>query len=120
MKKLLLLMFAITSCTSDLVEFENIQETPESLFIQEPSGLKLESYIVNNKVRINTKLSFEGEYRIKILDFTNTVVNQEIIKGNKGDNILNIYVSSLPVSSYTVELYTKNNIFVGRQNFSMH
>jgi len=46
MKKLLLLMFAITSCTSDLVEFENIQETPESLFIQEPSGLKLESYIV--------------------------------------------------------------------------
>ena len=120
MKKLLLLIFVITSCTSDIVEIENIQETPESLFIQEPSGLKLENYVVKDKVRINTKLSSDGEYRIKIIDFTNTVVSQEIIQGKQGDNILNIYVNSLPVSSYTVELYTKNNIFVGRQNFSMN
>ena len=52
-------------------------------------------------------------------DFSNTIISQEIITGKEGDNILNIYVKSLPVSSYTVELYTKNNIFVWRQNFSM-
>jgi hypothetical protein len=107
------------SCTTEVYDEQPILEIPESLFIQDPSGLKLENYVVQDKVRINTKLSSDGEYRIKIIDFTNTVVSQEIIQGKKGDNILNIYVNSLPVSSYTVELYTKNNIFVGRQNFSM-
>ena len=119
MKKLFILLLFV-ACTTDVYDEKPILEVPESLFIQEPSGLKLENYIVQDKVRINTKLSYDGEYRIKILDFTNTVVSQEIIEAKQGDNILNIYVNSLPVSSYTVELYTKSNIFVGRQNFSMN
>jgi hypothetical protein len=119
MKKLLILLLLV-SCTTDVYDEQPIQEVPESLFMPQAVGLKLESYIVQDKVRINTKLPSDGDYRIKILDFTNTIVNQEIIKGKEGDNILNIYVNSLPVSAYTVELYTINNSFIGRQNFSMN
>ena len=118
MKKLFILLLFI-SCSETVYIERPIQEVPESLFMPQAIGLKLESYIVEDKVRINTKLPSDGDYRIKILDFTNTMINQEIIKGKQGDNILNIYVNSLPVSSYTVELYTKNNNFIGRQTFSM-
>ena len=118
MKKLLILLLFV-SCTQTIYEDTPITEIPESLFIQEPKGLKLESYIVEDKVRINTKLPQDGNYRIKIIDFKNTIVNQEIIKGKEGDNLLNIYVNSLPISSYTVELYTINNEFIGKQSFSM-
>ena len=118
MKKLLILLLFV-SCTQTIYEDTPITEIPESLFIQEPKGLKLESYIVEDKVRINTKLPQDGNYRIKIIDFTNTIVNQEIIKGKEGDNLLNIYVNSLPISSYTVELCTINNEFIGKQSFSM-
>lgn len=119
MKKLLILLLFI-SC-SETIYIENpIQEVPESLFMPQPTGLKLESYIVKDKVRINTKLPSDGKYRIKILDFSNKIINQEIITGKEGDNILNIYVNSLPVSSYTVELYTNTNSFIGRQTFSMN
>ena len=118
MKKLLILLLFI-SCSDTIYMERPIQEVPETLFMPQAVGLKLESYIVEDKVRINTKLPRDGKYRIKILDFSNTIISQEIITGKEGDNILNIYVKSLPVSSYTVELYTKNNIFVGRQNFSM-
>jgi len=118
MKKLLIL-FLFISCSDTIYIERPTQEVPETLFMPQAVGLKLESYIVEDKVRINTKLPRDGKYRIKILDFSNTIISQEIITGKEGDNILNIYVKSLPVSSYTVELYTKNNIFVGRQNFSM-
>jgi hypothetical protein len=119
MKKLLILLLFV-SCTTEIYYERPIMKVPESLFIQEETGLKLESYIVKEKVRINTKLPEDGKYRIKIIDFTNTVVAQEIIDGEEGDNILNIYVNSLPVSSYTVELYTRNNTFIGKQSFSMN
>tara|TARA_Y100000389_G_C17320920_1_gene442983 strand:+ start:325 stop:684 length:360 start_codon:yes stop_codon:yes gene_type:complete len=118
MKKIFILLLFI-SCSETVYIETPTQEVPESLFMAQAIGLKLESYIVEDKVRINTKLPSDGDYRIKILDFTNTMINQEIIKGKQGDNILNIYVNSLPVSSYTVELYTKNNNFIGRQTFSM-
>ncbi len=119
MKKLLILLLFV-SCTQTIYEDTPITEIPESLFIQEPKGLKLESYVVQDKVRINTKLPQDGDYKIKIIDFSNTVVNQEILKGKQGDNILNIYVKSLPVSSYTVELYSITNEFIGKQSFSMN
>ncbi len=118
MKKLFILLLFI-SCSETVYIERPIQEVPESLFMQETTGLKLESYIVQDKVRINTKLPSDGKYRIKILDFSNKIINQEIITGREGDNILNIYVNSLPVSSYTVELYTNTNSFIGRQTFSM-
>jgi hypothetical protein len=118
MKKLILL-FLFISCSDTIYIERPIQEVPETLFMSQAIGLKLESYIVKDKVRINTKLPKDGKYRIKILDFSNTIINQEIITGKEGDNILNIYVNSMPVSSYTVELYTNTNDFIGRQTFSM-
>jgi len=118
MKKLILL-FLFISCSDTIYIERPIQEVPEALFMPQAVGLKLESYIVEDKVRINTKLPKDGKYRIKILDFSNTIINQEIITGKEGDNILNIYVNSMPVSSYTVELYTNTNDFIGRQTFSM-
>ena len=118
MKKLILL-FLFISCSDTIYIERPIQEVPETLFMSQAIGLKLESYIVKDKVRINTKLPKDGKYIIKILDFSNTIINQEIITGKEGDNILNIYVNSMPVSSYTVELYTNTNDFIGRQTFSM-
>jgi hypothetical protein len=118
MKKLILL-FLFISCSDTIYIERPIQEVPETLFMPQAVGLKLESYIVEDKVRINTKLPRDGKYRIKILDFSNTIISQEIITGKEGDNILNIYVNSMPVSSYTVELYTNTNDFIGRQTFSM-
>ena len=59
MKKLFILLLFI-SCTTEVYDDQPILEVPESLFIQEPSGLKLENYIVQDKVRINTKLSSDG------------------------------------------------------------
>jgi hypothetical protein len=118
MKKLILL-FLFISCSDTIYIERPIQEVPETLFMSQAIGLKLESYIVKDKVRINTKLPKDGKYRIKILDFSNTIINQEIITGKEGDNILNIYVNSMPVSSYTVELYTNTNDFIGKQTFSM-
>tara|TARA_R110002074_G_scaffold391066_1_gene575517 strand:+ start:1740 stop:2099 length:360 start_codon:yes stop_codon:yes gene_type:complete len=119
MKKLLILLLFI-SCSDTIYIERPIQEVPETLFMSQAIGLKLESYIVQDKVRINTKLPQDGKYRIKILDFSNKIINQEIITGKEGDNILNIYVNSLPVSSYTVELYTNTNNFIGRQTFSIN
>ena len=78
MKKLFILLLFI-SCSETVYIERPIQEVPESLFMQETTGLKLESYIVEDKVRINTKLPSDGKYRIKILDFSNKICTAEHI-----------------------------------------
>lgn len=122
MKRLfnLLIFLIIISCARDVEEpIVPIIEVPERLVIGEFQGIKLGSLIVSQQVNINTKLPKDGTYRIKIYDFTGKLVNQEKLKGVKGDNILNIYVSSLPKSSYTVELRTMDNNLIGRELFSV-
>lgn len=108
------------ACTPDY-DFEIAPYTivPENLIIDEPTGIKLESHIVTNQVSINIKLPSDGTYRIKLYDFTNTLVSQERITAKAGDNLLNIYVSALPVSSYRVELYTESNFLLGREVFTI-
>lgn len=121
MKKIIILsLFAIVlSCSHD-EEFITPQPLPEvdALEIKEAQGLKLESYIVERQVKINTKLSAKGTYRIKIYNFTGDLVSQEKIQGKEGDNILNIYVSALPKGSYTVKLQTIDNRDIGTELFS--
>jgi hypothetical protein len=121
MKKIIILsLFAIVlSCSHD-EEFITSQPLPEvdALEIKEAQGLKLESYIVERQVKINTKLSAKGTYRIKIYNFTGDLVSQEKIQGKEGDNILNIYVSALPKGSYTVKLQTIDNRDIGTELFS--
>jgi len=116
----IMLVLAAAACTQD-PEYIDIPKASvnNALVIEGVEGLKLESYIVTNQVKINSKLPVAGTYKIKIYDFNGEVVSQENIEGKEGDNILNIYVSALPVSSYTVELQTADNKVIGRELFSI-
>jgi len=116
----LLILLTLVSCARDEEDAAiPVLEVPERLVIDDLQGIRLGSLIVSQQVNINTKLPEAGMYRIKIYDFSGKLVNQEKLKGVKGDNILNIYVSSLPKSSYTVELRTMDNELIGRELFSV-
>lgn len=107
MKKILslLLIILFLGCTQDEPFMENsLVDVPEILQINETQGLKVESIIVEEEVRINVKLPYSGQYRIKIRNIEGTMVSQEIITANIGDNLLKVYVSTLPSSSYKLEL----------------
>jgi len=108
------------ACTPDYdIEPQPYSFTPETLQIVEPTGIKLENYVVEGQVDINVKLPQDGEYRIKIKDITGKLVSQEKLTAKQGDNILKIYVNALPVSSYTVELLNTSNVLLGKQLFAM-
>ena len=121
MKKLLtitILLLTLTGCMKDeIIEPINLVEVPESLVIKDLQGLKLESTIVSSEVRMNVKLPYTGEYRIKIRDIVNDLVSQEKINGNEGDNLLKVYVSSLNKDGYLIELTDNNHDVIGRTTF---
>ena len=122
MKKLLLLtlLLLILGCAKDLdYEVIDFSFVPEELVIAEDSGLRLASNIVHGNVDINVKLPSAGTYRIRVLDLTNQVVSQEKIVAPKGDNILKVYVSTLPDQSYTVELLTVEGASLGKDVFAI-
>ena len=109
MKKLLVLLSLIfvVGCQPDEIISPidlNGEEVPNSLYINAISGLKLESNIVSDEVRMNVKLPYSGTYRIKIRDISKELISQEKITANEGDNLLKVYVSSLPKDGYTIEL----------------
>lgn len=109
-----------TKCTSDSYEFTDYTYVPEALVIEEPQGIKLENYVVDNQVDINVKLPVDGIYRIKIIDLSGKMVSQEKLTAKKGDNILKIYVNALPVSSYEVQLLDdETNLLLGTELFAM-
>jgi len=122
MKKLLLftLLFLVLSCAKDL-DYDVVEYTivPEKLVIAEDAGLRLASNIVHGNVDINVKLPSAGTYRIRVLDLTNRIVSQDKIQAPKGDNILKVYVSTLPDQSYTVELLTLEGASLGRDVFAI-
>ena len=107
MKKLLTLISVLflISCTQEQIYIEEVSiVVPEALEIKEIQGLKVESFIVEEEVLMNVKLPYTGEYRIKIRNIEGEMVSQEIIAANEGNNLLKVYVSTLPSSSYTLEL----------------
>ena len=107
MKKILSLLTILLfiGCAQDEPFIEEVSiDVPEILQIKEVQGLKVESVIVEEEVRINVKLPYSGQYRIKIRNIEGTMVSQEIITANIGDNLLKVYVSTLPASSYKLEL----------------
>ena len=122
MKKILLLTLSllILGCAKDL-EYDIMDYTfvPEDLVIAEDTGLRLASNIVHGNVDINVKLPSAGTYRIRILDLTNQVVSQDKIVAPKGDNILKVYVNTLPDQSYTVELLTVGGDSLGKDVFAI-
>ena len=50
---------------------------------------------------------------------TDRLVSQEELVGKQGDNILKIYVRTLPVSSYKIELVSSNNKVIGVETFGI-
>jgi hypothetical protein len=57
---------------------------------------------------MNVKLDTSGNYYIKIRDIQGKVVAKELVKGKVGDNLFTVYTSTLPKSSYKLELYLEN------------
>lgn len=120
MKKLyyVFLMLLVLGCTKDEYEFIGAASlVPETLQIDEPIGLKLESIFTSDKVSINVKLPEDGMYRLKIRDISNKLISQEKLSAKGGDNLLSIYTRNLGKSSFTVELTTENHLVLGRTVF---
>lgn len=121
MKKVLVLLglLLVVSCfKEDTMEMYSFVEVPENLKIIETSGVRLENYIVEDEVSINIKLPETATYRVKLLDIESKTVSQEKIDGNQGDNILKVYVKSLPNSSYTLQVVDGNGNTMGTDLFS--
>ena len=98
------------ACTPDSV-YEPIEYVfvPQYLQIQESVGIKLDSNFASSTILMNIKLDKEGNYYIKVLDVKNNVVSKEKVTGNTGDNIFKVYTSTLPKSSYRIELFYESN-----------
>ena len=117
MKKVLLLLsvFLLIGCMDDdiISPIDDIVEVPESLQIADIQGLKIESTIVSDEVRMNIKLPYTGTYRVKIRDIGKNLVSQEKLNADEGDNILKVYVSSLENNGYTLELTDDSHDIIG-------
>jgi hypothetical protein len=118
MKKILsiVILSLFLGCSQDEPFIEEVSmEVPKSLEITELIGIKTESVIVEEEVRMNVKLPYSGEYRIKIKDIGGKLVSQEVILANMGNNLLKVYVSTLPSSSYKLELTDINHKLLGSE-----
>ncbi len=117
MKKVLILLsvfLLLGGMDDDIISpIDDIVEVPESLQIEDVQGLKVESTIVSDEVRMNIKLPYTGTYRVKIRDISKNLVSQEKLDANEGDNILKVYVSSLENNGYTLELTDDNHDIIG-------
>lgn len=120
MKKLLtlLVLLTLTSCMKDdIMEPVFVSQVPDTLLMDELVGIKLENTIVSSEVRMNVKLPNDGTYRVKIRDIKNSLISQEKLTAQEGDNILSVYTSSLDKSSFTLELTDVNHNVIGRTVF---
>lgn len=118
MKKVLILLSLVLliGCMKDddiLSPIDNVVEVPESLTIDDLQGIKVESTIVTDEVKMNIKLPYTGTYRVKIRDISKQLISQEKLEANEGDNILKVYVSSLQNDGYTLELTDDNHDIIG-------
>lgn len=119
MKKLIYLLplLFVTSCAQDTPFIEEVSiAVPEALQIKQSVGIKTESTIVTEEVRMNVKLPYSGQYRIKLRDIEGKLVSQELILANAGDNLLKVYVATLPKSSYKIELADIDHTVLGTEN----
>lgn len=118
MKKLLTLLplaFLISCAQDEMIINEAFVDVPEVLQIKNTVGIKTEFIIVQEEVRMNVKLPYSGQYRIKLRDIEGKLVSQELILGNMGDNLLKVYVSTLPKSSYLLELTDIDHTVLGSE-----
>jgi hypothetical protein len=94
------------ACSPDYdFEIEPYTFVPEALVIKEDVVIKLDSNFATTEVRMNVKLNSSGNYYIKVLNISGKVVAKELVNGKIGDNIFTVYTSTLPKSSYRLELF---------------
>ena len=121
MKKLLTLfcLLLVYGCSDGIFEPKDFNESivPESLQIGDSYGLKAESVIVSDEMNMNIKLPYDGIYRIKIKDISRELISQEKITANEGNNLLKVYVSSLPKNGYILELTNDAHEVLGLTTF---
>lgn len=116
MKKLLTLLslILVISCAKDEPFITEVAiDVPENLKIEELVGIKTESIIVEEEVRMNVKLPYTGQYRIKLRDIEGSLISQEKIQAKQGDNLLKVYVNTLPKSSYILQLTNDDHKVLG-------
>jgi hypothetical protein len=121
MKKILivvLLLFGLSGCIDDNVIIPPTTEIKDVLKIQNPIGIKLETPFVTNEVAMNVKVDVEQIVTIKIFDISNKVISKETMDVKAGDNVLKIYTSTLPSSSYRIGLYNSKNVELGIIDFN--
>ena len=121
MKKILivvLLLFGLSGCIDDNVIIPPTTEIKDVLKIQNPIGIKLETPFVTNEVAMNVKVDVEQIVTIKIFDISNKVISKETMDVKTGDNVLKIYTSTLPSSSYRIGLYNSKNVELGIIDFN--
>ena len=98
------------ACSPDYdFEIEPYTFVPEALVIKEDVGIKLDNNFTTTSAKMNVKLNNTGNYYIKVLDITGKVVAKELVNGKIGDNIFTVYTSTLPKSSYRIELYLEDD-----------
>jgi hypothetical protein len=120
MKKIIILFIGvlfISGCINDNF-YEEKPLINQGLQMRDMVGIKLETLFVINEVSMNVKLENGGLVVIKIMDISNRVVSKEQIYVKSGDNILKIYTSSLPPSSYRIGLYDLNDKMLGITDFN--
>ena len=101
-----LLFSLFLACSPDYdFEIEPYTFVPEALVIKEEVGIKLDSNFATSEMKMNVKLNSTGNYYIKVLDITGKVVAKELVNGRIGNNIFTVYTSTLPKSSYRLELF---------------
>lgn len=121
MKKSLIFSICVillAGCTKDDMLFPVQEQIKPELAIQNSVGIKLETPFVSKEVSMNVKLEKEGTVVIKITDISNRVVSKEQVNVKAGDNILKVYTSALPSSSYRIGIYDPNNNLLGITDFN--
>jgi len=117
---IIMILTFVACVTDDDLEIIPIdQEIPAELFIAETAGLKLQSSVLTEEVRINAKLPADGHYRIKIRHGLNDrLISQERLYAKEGDNLLKVYVRTIEASSYKLVLTTDDHQIIGITGFA--
>src|SRR5210317_207314 len=104
--------------TDEIYEPIYMEEIPQELKIDALVGIKLDSNFATDVINMNVKLDTEGEYFITVLDISNRIVSKEKVSGELGDNLFRVYTSTLPKSSYRLELY-RDQTKIGTTNINL-
>jgi hypothetical protein len=115
---LLIMIFAVTSCTTEDLLVPAPTEVTEKLQIVGNVGIKVETPFVKQEVAMNVKAVTAGTYLVKILNIANKSVSKEEVTLKAGNNLLKIYTNALPSSAYRIGLFDLEGNLLGIADFN--